>query len=1392
MKEQTTPSQKCPKCQNSIPAEATFCPICGEALTAAEVPTGPAPVSPSSEIKCPRCEKKYLPPIPNYCERCGYPLAQAATSAETDSQAAPAVHKPEPVGHPADAESVEDSTVGDPSSGWSPYKPDEPKPDGKAGIGKEALKGNNTKGNASIRKRKTTSILKIVIGVVFLGIVVFGILYVWNQIKSDPEKVVTVEACVPVSPDEKYEEANRLDLDGDLRRDSYFASGQEYSIASGATFKIPKGITLIIEPGARVKFGEGSKMVIEGTLLACGRSNRRILFTANTTTGTPGYWTGVEIRNADPDTMVGHANFEFGGRDNHAPLWIESSTVHIEDLKFDSNQWYPLSLDPNSFPKVRPPLVVENGLQGWEIRSGEMTTSQTWDAAQPYIIREHMTIAESGSLNISAGTTVKLLPNGAINVKGDLSAIGSSNDPVRFTSYNDGDKEGAPEPKPGDYVGLRFFSKEGSSLLEKVEIAYGGQGGHREVGCLWMQDADPVLINVRLSNCEGFAISTDIASNPSIEKLDLDNQDALRRWELRSSTLEGSLERNLEKWTTIDGEPLIPVVRGWVGITEKASLTIAPGYTMLFFEGDSGLWVGGSLIANGERKQSIVFTTVRDPAYSRIGGAQPGDWSGVYLKNNDSQHQTLGYLNIQYAGRKGSPCLRIENSSPVLENISISNCASYAVSSDINSQPVVNNMAIHENNQYDVWEIRESSVSESKSVQWGPLQGSNNTTIDYLVTGVIKVEQDASLRLSSGLTLKFTEGKGINAKGALLVDGTKKEPVVMTSWRDSSTVDDQSIPEAGDWVGVLLDGSPGTEISFLEIHYGGYVAGRIGCLNLVDSQPTITDLTISDCAYYPMTSDLASQPSVQNLVLEKNEPADEWAIRESELTTGEQRVWSHLLEAKSKEAVLRTVIGKLTIEERAGLSIAEGVIIKFKEDASLWVRGQLTIHGSARQPVILTSWRDAEFSGEAGAKPGDWFGLVLDGGGANSTIEGVQIRYAGGDKKPRGAIALVNASPKLNQVTISDSAWYPLSMDAISNPTLEKVALTNNLPSNAVEIRPEGLNGLGETVWSPWQDAEGKPLTRVVNGVLAVGPQASLRLSPNIVVKFTDNAGLDVQGNFFANQAIMTSLYDDEYGVNTGGISKGDKVWQGVVLHGRTLVQLQDTLIRYAQIGLRMNDAAPQLSSLQIKDSWEAALASDLISDPQFTGLIVENNAINGLLIMVDTLPEGTTRWDAIGNPGDQLVRVIRSPLRINSGSHLIIGPGVVVKFAQQASLIVEGQLEVGMPGMERVTFTALPDGSYGGNTDNLSQSAFRGAWIGLILNPNNTNVDVSLKNVSILYAMTAIDILNPINFEMLDLSIAESQLYGILCKIPIQVLFEDVGIEFSNNGLDYSGCLGD
>ncbi len=970
-----TNPRKCFHCSSEIPEGAVFCPSCGKAQPSNGVSKETGGSTAMQTLACPNCAKEYSPPAPDYCVRCGYPLVKVAGRSQSTS---PTTRKGDEVGQgePAKPGHTETAPATPTSSNWTPDQPQAgsaipSQPEG------AARKRSAKKVTIAPKKRVSPRIVWLAGGLLLVGVILIGVWYGWTRISEMSGNKSAVPPCTPVKPDENYEEANRLDLEGDLRRDSYFKSGQEYTVAAGATFRIPEGMTLIIEPGARVKFGEGSKMVVEGTLLACGKSNRRILFTANTTTGNPGYWAGVEIRDADPETVIGHANFEYGGKDYHALLWVDSSDIHIEDLKFDTNLWYPLSLDPNSTPILRSPLVVENGPEGWEIRMGEMTSAQVWNNAQPYVVRDLLVINEGASLSISAGATVKFLPNAAINIKGGFSAIGKADSPIHFTSYNDGGDEGSPEPKPGDWVGLRFYGREDVSNLEHVDIAYGGQGGYQERGCLWMENANPRLVNVSVSACDGFAMSTDIASDPEIERLSLDEQDPLRRWELRGSRLEGTNVRNMAKWTTVDGEMLLPVITGWVGVAEDASLSVAPGLTFLFSQGDTGFWADGDLQANGERKEPILLTSVLDPEFSKEGGAQAGDWRGVNLKHSQAENTGLRYLSIRYAGGGGNPCLRLENASPTIQSVNVSECASYTVSSDALSQPVVEDLDIQENVQANLWEIRESNLSEPQTWEWAPLIGKDKTSIIRLVTGVITIEGEARLKLPPGLIVKFTEGKGFRVQGILEVEGNMKQPVIMTSWRDPLGGGEATVPQPGDWGGIVLDGAAGSVLSNLEIHYAGIAANRVGCLNLIGSQPALTNLSITDCSYYPITSDLASQPIFENLSLKNNQPADEWAIRESQLAKGEQRSWKPISGEKEGQQVHRTVTGLLTVEEGATLSIINGVTVKFAEGAGLRTRGNLSIEGERRNPVILTSWRDSDVSSQAGAQPGDWLGLNI-------------------------------------------------------------------------------------------------------------------------------------------------------------------------------------------------------------------------------------------------------------------------------------------------------------------------------------------------------------------------------------------------------------------------------
>jgi hypothetical protein len=1212
--------------------------------------------------------------------------------------------------------------------------------------------------------------------------------WIGSQIPPGP-----FEACQPTTPGNDFEAANQRDLQSELRKDSYFASGEDYAIAENATLTVPQGVTLIIEPGARVRFGEGARMVVEGTLLACGRGSRRILFTADATTGRPGYWAGIELRNPDPDTIVGHATFEFAGKDGHAPLWIEGGDARLEDVKFDSNQWYAISLDPDSLPQVRQPFAVENGPQGLEVRGGTMSKTREWAGAQPFIVNGVVEVSEKATLTIPAGGWVKFLPGGALLVRGEMSAAGAANQHVIFTSANDAAEENAPEPTAGDWAGLQFEGREATSTLAFVEIRYAGGDSQRR-GCLWLANADPVLSDTTVSECATFSLSTDIAAAPTLERLTLTETDPAGQWELRESKLDGNTKRTLSKIFTADGNTqVMPVATGWVGVGEQATLVIDPGMTLLFQGRDrAGLWVDGKLQAEGTEQEPILLTSWRDPAVGGEGGAEAGDWAGLHLKNSRPDSTLLSYLTLRYGGPAGGDtgCLRLNSASPTITALMVSDCATYPISSDAASEPVVNGVTLTENAQPNQWEIRESSLEERKTWEWVSLSAADGSPVTRIVTGRVTIGQEATLKLQPGSVLKFKGGAGLVATGTLLAEGTAAQPILLTSWLDPEAGGSESGAQPGDWVGVLLDGAQAPKkLSFVQIRYAGSADRGVSCLLLNAAAPTLTDVSVSHCAYYPIGSDLASDPKVERLTLEDNQPADEWAVRESRLQNGTERLWGALLTADGQSAIVRVATGWLSIDGGAKLTLANGVVLKFGRGVGLWVGGKLVVEGDASRPVILTSWRDPEFSAESGAQAGDWVGVALENSEGGTRLSHLEVRYAGGDRNPRGAIAMISTSPQLADVHVSDSAWYPLSLDVKSAPQIESLTFENNSPANAVEVRASTLDTAGERVWSPWVDAAGQPLTRVVTGRLTINPDATLRLDPNTIVKFDVNGALDVYGGLLADGAVFTSLHDDEYGGDTDGTAGGERKWPGIQIHGRKLSHLQKTLVRYAQTGLWLEDAAPQIMDSRIEDSEIAALVADLRSAPTVSGLTLSRNAVNGLLVRADSLPEGETRWGVIGAPESQVVRVVQSKLVIGPRARLIIEPGVVIKFAAQSGLVIEGELQAGQAGGAIVTLTALADDAIGGDTDSESPEPNRGAWLGIAVNPNNTNAKLSLLGVNISYATIGLFLVNMPQWEFDALTVSNSQLYGLSCDAASLFVPEDPKLILLGNGAETLSC---
>src|SRR5262249_7978829 len=157
---------------------------------------------------------------------------------------------------------------------------------------------------------------------------------------------------------------------------------------------------------------------------------------------------------------------------------------------------------------------------------------------------------------VGAGQVVKFreFGNFGLTVNGTLSAEGTEAKPIIFTTTRDATvggttyRNGSTDAFAGQWDTIRFTSTSTASVLDHVEVRYGGQGGAGEAVAegaartppnsplpgparagIRIQAATPTLTNVVYQGND-VAASMDLASNPAISGVTLtaNNTNALR------------------------------------------------------------------------------------------------------------------------------------------------------------------------------------------------------------------------------------------------------------------------------------------------------------------------------------------------------------------------------------------------------------------------------------------------------------------------------------------------------------------------------------------------------------------------------------------------------------------------------------------------------------------------------------------------------------------------------------------------------------------------------------------------------------------------------------------------------------------------------------------------
>ena len=173
------------------------------------------------------------------------------------------------------------------------------------------------------------------------------------------------------------------------------------------------------------------------------------------------------------------------GGDRFGAIHLEAASPTITGNLFRDSLWYAISADVGSFPAVSGNELTKNGGNGLEVRSGEMSSANTWSNKDiVYVLTGPVTVRNTATLNIEPGVTVKFADSTYIDVHGAFKAVGTANQRIVFTSLRDdssgGDTNGdgrSSTAAAGDWTMIRFYddSNDSSCIIDHATIRYAGR-----------------------------------------------------------------------------------------------------------------------------------------------------------------------------------------------------------------------------------------------------------------------------------------------------------------------------------------------------------------------------------------------------------------------------------------------------------------------------------------------------------------------------------------------------------------------------------------------------------------------------------------------------------------------------------------------------------------------------------------------------------------------------------------------------------------------------------------------------------------------------------------------------------------------------------------------------
>jgi parallel beta-helix repeat protein len=514
-----------------------------------------------------------------------------------------------------------------------------------------------------------------------------------------------------------------------------------------------------------------------------------------------------------------------------------------------------------------------NNVMALRINRWEESFSDTLKATVPagmvpgnYVVIENNPgwgLVSGQTLVIQPGVVIKMDPGMYLRMEGTLIANASGGNPVVFTSYRDGSYGGktnlgtdnAP-PSPGDWRYIRIrTSSANSTILNNVVLKFGGMDGW---GNLWFDATitlgTPVrnVVSRRSSNI-GIRVGDGVMT---FENATIDSNGT------HGMYVEGNRPSNVAIRNST-------VQDNGTGQGLRCADQSAFSEVLNCLIRRNGSW--GIGVDNGTIPQTYSGNTITHNGAGGIWNNSPtlSANSLLIIGNTITDHPNEGVLSTRARFIDN----RFErNRYPLAVWRALGNI--YTDNNGVDGNIIANNVY---NNAIAIWEGEIFDTLKATFPQ-------AITSRTYVAIYDIQVNTGKTLVIEPGVRIKFQQiptnnWQRFDVHGTLISEGTQANPIVFTSWRDSTaggktTAPNDFVPPApGDWEFIAFrDGSENSRVRWTHFKFGGrhhdmtvYIYRNHGTMKfannlvrrsssagiVIDNSPIVIDsTTVDSCGSY--------------------------------------------------------------------------------------------------------------------------------------------------------------------------------------------------------------------------------------------------------------------------------------------------------------------------------------------------------------------------------------------------------------------------------------------------------------------------------------------------------------------------------------------------------------